>query len=97
MRSALSVFAREDTLFGACYGIAEDFGFNPVWLRALFALFLFWTAPAAIAVYSALAALVAVSRWLVPEPVEAPADAVADAVSHDEAEPEWQADLPLAA
>ena len=69
MQSAhVSVFARDDTLFGVSAALGEDFGFNPVFLRAMFALSLFWNPVAAVGAYAGLGALVAISRWLVPEP-----------------------------
>ena len=66
--SRFSVFTREDTLFGVCEALGEDFGFNATYLRVLFALGLFWNSAAALAVYAGLGALVLVSRLLVPDP-----------------------------
>ena len=63
-----SVFARDDTLLGACHAIAEDFGFSPDWLRVSLALILFWNPPLAFAGYGLCIALAVVSRTLVPEP-----------------------------
>lgn len=91
MSSARSVFAREDTLFGACQGLADDFGFNPLWVRLPFALLLFWSPTAAFAGYAALCGLVMISRLIVREPrvfeAETPEPSVGDA----------QQELPLAA
>ena len=70
---AQPVFAREDTLFGVCFALGADFGFNPVWLRVAFALLLFWSPVIAAGAYAAFGALVVVSRLLVPEPADAPA------------------------
>jgi phage shock protein PspC (stress-responsive transcriptional regulator) len=61
--------ARDDTLLGACYAVGEDFGFNPFYLRLLFAFAIFWSPPIAFAAYAALTALVTLTRWLVPDPV----------------------------
>lgn len=84
---------RDDTLLGACYAIGEDFGFNPFWLRLLFAVGLLGFPAIALTAYAALTALVTLTRWLVPNPP-----------SVDDCEPEaWdrpdlvQEELPLAA
>lgn len=60
--------ARDDTLLGACYAIGEDFGFNPLYLRLLFAFGLLGFPVIAITAYAALTALVTLTRWLVPDP-----------------------------
>lgn len=77
MASVQSVFAREDTLFGVCEALGQDFGFNPVYLRVLFALGLFLDPFATPAAYVGLGVLVAFSRWLVPERPAAAAEAAA--------------------
>jgi phage shock protein PspC (stress-responsive transcriptional regulator) len=64
-----STIARDDTLLGACYALGEDFGFNPLYLRFLFAIAIFWSPPVALIAYAALTALVTLTRWLVPDPV----------------------------
>ncbi|HYG28596.1 MAG TPA: PspC domain-containing protein [Allosphingosinicella sp.] len=92
-----SVFTREDTLFGVCFALGADFGFDPTWLRLLFAILLFWSPVAAVGAYAGVGMLVALSRWLAPDPVDAAAEAdngEAWARGPAEAEPE---DLPLAA
>lgn len=71
MSSARSIVARDDTLLGVCFALGEDFGFNPVFLRALLAVIVLWSLPAALAVYASLGALVAVSRWIAPNPLPA--------------------------
>ena len=99
MSGAPSVFAREDTLFGVCFALGEDFGFNPLYLRILFSLALFWSPFAAVGSYAAAAALVMLSRWLVREPRVA-ADVEADECGEENArfaEAECQQELPLAA
>lgn len=60
--------ARDDTLLGACYAIGEDFGFNPLYLRLLFAFGLLAFPAIALTAYAALTALVTLTRWLVPNP-----------------------------
>jgi phage shock protein PspC (stress-responsive transcriptional regulator) len=59
---------RDDTLLGACYAIGEDFGFNPFYLRLLFAVGLLAFPVTALTAYAALTALVTLTRWLVPNP-----------------------------
>jgi len=89
---ANSVIARDDTLLGACYAIGEDFGFNPLYLRILFAIAIFWSPAITFATYAALTALVTLTRWLVPNPPSAePESAVEEALA------DWQEELPLAA
>ena len=61
------VFARDDTMFGVCQALGEDFGFSPTILRVLFGVGLFWGPLTAIALYAGCGVLVAASRWLVPE------------------------------
>jgi phage shock protein C len=73
MAAGRSIVARDDTLLGVCFALGEDFGFNPVYLRVLFALLLFWSELAAVGAYAGLGMIVAFTRWLVPE-----ADAAAE-------------------
>ena len=62
----LALPLRNDTILGVCEAIGEDFGFNPLWLRLLFAL-LFYLNPLLVSgTYLALGAGVALSRWLYP-------------------------------
>ena len=91
MAVAGSVFARDDTLFGVCHALGEDFGFNPTYLRILFACGLFGSPAVAIGGYAALGALVAFSRWVAPEPGSAGAEPV------DAPEVEEREELRLAA
>ncbi len=89
-----NTFARPDTLFGVCQAIGDDFGFNPLVLRVAFALPLFWNPMAAIGAYLALGLLVALTRWMVPNPVPAAspqaneAAEAAPVAAEQEAEPE---------
>ena len=87
---ASSVIAREDTLLGVCQAIGEDFGFNPVYLRILFAIILFLSPIGAFAGYAVLGAVVAFSRWMAPVPASAEEEAVEPVAEEPEA-------LPLAA
>lgn len=79
MASARSIVARDDTLLGICFALGEDLGFNPVYLRALLAVIVLWSLPAALGAYAALGAVVAVSRWIAPDPLPAAAEGRADA------------------
>ena len=69
MTTARSIVARDDTLLGVCHAIGEDFGFNPLYLRILFAIILFWSPAGAFGLYALLGAVVAFSRWAAPVPV----------------------------
>lgn len=95
-----NLFLRGDTILGACEGIGQDFGFNPNWLRVVFAGAFYWNPPAVIGAYVALAALVAISRLLFPVPRAAAVDPVAPAgtlAAAVSANSEHQGALPLAA
>ena len=78
MATVRSIVARDDTLLGVCFALGEDFGFNPVYLRALLAVVVLWSLPTALGAYAVLGAMVAFSRWLAPDPLPAQA-AAADA------------------
>jgi phage shock protein PspC (stress-responsive transcriptional regulator) len=87
--------ARDDTLLGACYAVGEDFGFNPLWLRILFAFGVLSSPAIALTAYAALTAIVVLSRWMVPDP---PRTAELQPKSWGEEEPvDFQEELPLAA
>lgn len=53
-------------LFGVCGCIAEDFGFNPLWLRLAFAAPLIWAPVAVLSTYAALGVIVLASRLIFP-------------------------------
>jgi phage shock protein C len=77
-----SLFARNDTLFGVCEGLGEDFGFNPLFLRIGLAVGLLWNPIFVIGGYAAAGVAVALSRWLVPNPAVAKAVAGGPATAH---------------
>jgi phage shock protein C len=91
MATPRSIIARDDTVLGICFAIGEDFGFNPLYLRLLFAVILFWSPIGAFAGYAALGAIVAFSRWVAPDP------ASAEEAAQDECLDERCEELPLAA
>jgi phage shock protein C len=82
MASGRSIMARDDTLLGVCFALSEDLGFNPVYLRVLFALLIFWSELAALGAYAGLGMIVAFTRWLVPDVAAATEDG--DAEKRDE-------------
>ncbi|MEA3045102.1 MAG: phage shock protein [Sphingomonadales bacterium] len=63
-----NLFARDDTFFGVCAGLGEDFGFSPTILRVAFAALLFFNPLAALGAYVVAGMTVFVSRWLAPNP-----------------------------
>ena len=85
-----SPFARDDTLFGVCHALGEDFGFDPLYLRILLGVLLLWNPLAVIGGYVAAGMIVLISRWLVPNArVATQVDPAAKAAraEEDEAEP----------
>ena len=91
MASARSIIARDDTVLGVCFAVGQDFGFNELYLRLLFAVVLFWSPLAAFAGYAVLGTIVAFSRWVAPDPVPV------ENVAADECPDERLEALPLAA
>ena len=85
------MLARDDTMFGVCEAIGEDFGVSPTLLRIAFALALFWSPVAAIGGYALSGILVALSRWLVPEPAAAGPQAVPTEPANDDLQRQAQA------
>lgn len=59
---------RSHTIFGVCEAIAEDFGFNPIFLRVPFAASVLISPMMAIGAYLALGVVVLASRLLFPRP-----------------------------
>jgi phage shock protein C len=78
MQTALpSPLARDDTLFGVCQALGEDLGFNPFYLRLALGVALIWNPVVVIGGYLVAAFAIAVSRWIVPNPLPASAEASA--------------------
>ena len=90
-----NLFLRDDTLLGVCQGIGDDFGFNPLWLRIIFAAALIWNPVYDVGAYLALGSVVLLSRLIVRNP--RPAKAVAGAEAPVEAANANAEALPVAA
>lgn len=63
---AVALPLRNDTFLGVCEAIGRDFGFNPNWLRVIFAPFILVSPVLTLAAYFALGAFVLLSRRLYP-------------------------------
>jgi len=63
-----NLFLRDDTIFGVCEGLGEEFGFNPNFLRVPFAAGILWNPVAIVGIYLGLGAALAVARWIYPKP-----------------------------
>ena len=61
-----SVFARDDTMFGVCEALGEDFGFNPLFLRIPLAVLLLWNPTVIVGAYLGAGVLVLASRLAIP-------------------------------
>ncbi len=77
--SSTPVYARDHTLLGICEAIGEDFGFNPLFLRVPLAVCLLLNPTAVFGTYFGLGLIVALSRFLAPNPRPAAAAAQAAA------------------
>ena len=62
-----NVFTRDDTFFGVCQAIGEDFGFSPNWLRLAIGVGLLFAPLATLGAYLGAAVLVGFSRLLAPD------------------------------
>ena len=70
---------RNDTIFGVCEAIGQDFGFHPNWLRVTLGSLIYFAPVAVIGGYFAAGAIVALTRWIAPdELVAVPALPVAE-------------------
>jgi len=81
---------RNHNILGVCEAIGEDFGFNPVLLRILFAASVLWSPVVAISTYLVLGVVVLLSRLLFPKPKP-------DVPSVEEVDEIAEQKLPLAA
>lgn len=87
-----NLLTRDDTFFGVCEAIGEDFGFHANWLRLGLAVALFFSPTAVIGGYFAAGILVALSRWIAPNPAMPEADTGAGAARAEAAQPAPHAD-----
>jgi len=62
-----NLLLRNDTFFGVCEGLGEDFGFHANWLRVAFAASFYFSPMIVIGTYFGLGLLVAVSRFAFPD------------------------------
>ena len=92
-----ATFWREDTMFGVCQALGEDFRFNPFWLRIAFAVGLLWAPVAVICFYLGVGVLVLLSRLLSPNPRPAARAEAEAAPAPAAAEGQDQYKLPIAA
>lgn len=67
--------ARDDTLFGVCQALGEDFGFNPFYLRLALGVALIWNPVVVIGGYLAAAVAITLLRLIVRDPAFAEASA----------------------
>ncbi|MFN3387708.1 MAG: PspC domain-containing protein [Allosphingosinicella sp.] len=84
-----NLITRDDTFFGVCEAIGEDFGFHANWLRLGLAVGLFFSPVAVIGGYFAAGILVLLSRLIAPNPavIEAEVEAADVAEQPTAAEP----------
>ncbi len=80
---------RDDTFFGVCEAIGEDFGFHANWLRLALAVGTFFSPLATVAAYGALAVVVGISRRAFPNPAPAAPEAAPEPAveTNDTAQP----------
>jgi phage shock protein PspC (stress-responsive transcriptional regulator) len=63
-----NVLTRDDSFFGVCQAIGDDFGFDPTWLRVAFSVPVIWSPTGVVIAYVALGTVVLLSRLLFPVP-----------------------------
>ena len=67
MQFLRSFVADESNLLGVCAALGYDFGFNPLYLRLVFAILLLWNPPVIIGAYVFTALIVALAYGLFPD------------------------------
>jgi phage shock protein C len=72
-------FTREDTFFGVCQALGEDFGFNPMLLRIALGVGLLFSPLLTLGGYAAAGVVVLMSRLLAPNPRQPRVAAVEEA------------------
>jgi phage shock protein PspC (stress-responsive transcriptional regulator) len=93
----IPVYARDHTLLGVCEALGEDIGFNPVYLRILLSVGLFFSPWGALALYAGLGLLVAFTRFVAPNPRAPVTQADSGPVEANSAEAPAEPELALAA
>ena len=78
-----NLFTRDDTFFGICEALGQDFGIHANWLRLAIAGVFFFAPVQVIIGYLAAGVVVLASRWLFPAPV-APVAIESDQAQADE-------------
>jgi phage shock protein PspC (stress-responsive transcriptional regulator) len=68
-----NLFTRDDTFFGICEALGEDFGFHANFLRIALAFAAYFNPAAAVGAYLAMGLLVLISRLIAPNPKPAAA------------------------
>jgi len=66
MKRQPNLLFRPDTILGACQGMADDLGINPLLIRIPLASLILWSPKLAFGVYAALCVVVLASRLLFP-------------------------------
>jgi phage shock protein PspC (stress-responsive transcriptional regulator) len=61
-----NLFTRDDTFFGVCEALGEDFGFHPNLLRLPLGIAMLWNPAVILSVYFGLGILVLLTRRLFP-------------------------------
>ena len=92
--SQASLFTRDDTFFGVCEAIGEDFGFNPLFLRVTLGVAVLWNPIVVLATYATLGVVVAATRLLFPNPRQASQSEQARAGTDSEVQTANQNQLP---
>lgn len=63
-----NLLTRDDTFLGVCQGLGEDLRIPPNLLRIAISGLLFYSPPLAVTVYLALGVIVAITRFIAPNP-----------------------------
>jgi phage shock protein PspC (stress-responsive transcriptional regulator) len=77
------LFARDDTMLGACHGLGDELGISPAWFRVALALGLFWNWAAVLTGYVAVALVMNLLHWRFPLRRQATPKAASAAPSGD--------------
>lgn len=85
-RTEANLFTRDDTLFGVCEALGQDFGINPNYIRVAFATGLLFNAGLVFAAYIVIGLVVAATRWISPSRAAAKQEAAAKPVATAPAE-----------